>query len=334
MIDETRLPGVCPGSLGPLAPLLRRLSLFVASNVMNFQMLRVFCSIVERQSFSRGAAENNMTQSAATQCVQRFEEEFGTMLLDRRKRPFVLTAQGKMCHQAFRRILDIYDTLNGELRSSPNDITGNVYVAAIYSVGLHGLGNSMHEFMKCCPRATVRLEYLRPADVYEAVKNGMVDLGIVSYPVAQPGLSVVLLRSERMVVACHPDHPLAKHHSVSVHMLQGENLIGFDRGLPIRKDIDRCLRRQSVSVQVVMEFDNIETIKHAVEIGGGISIVPEPTVCKESRSGNLAIVRLSDCELRRPIGLIYLDRKIFTPVMSKFVELLEKVEVESLADVG
>jgi DNA-binding transcriptional LysR family regulator len=237
-----------------------------------------------------------------------------------------------LCHQAFRRILDIYDALNGELHSSPGDVTGNVYVAAIYSVGLHGLGNSMQEFMKSCPRATVRLEYLRPAEVYEAVKNGMVDLGVVSYPVAQPGLNVVLLRSERMVLACHPDHPLARHQAVSLHMLQGENLIGFDRGLPIRKDIDRCLRRHSVSVQVTMEFDNIETIKHAVEIGGGISLVPEPTVCKEARSGSLAVVRLLDCELRRPIGLIYLDRKMFTPAMSKFVELLEKVEVETLAD--
>jgi len=301
---------------------------------MNFHMLRVFCSIVERQSFSRGAAENNMTQSAATQCVQRFEEQFGTLLLDRRKRPFVLTPQGELCHQAFRRILDIYDSLTGQLQSSPNDITGSVYVAAIYSVGLHGLGNSMQEFMKCCPRATVRLEYLRPAEVYEAVKSGMADLGIVSYPLAQPGMNVVLLRSERMVVACHPDHPLAKHQAVPLHALQGENLIGFDRGLPIRKDIDRCLRRHSVTARVTMEFDNIETIKHAVEIGGGISLVPEPTVCKEARSGSLAIVRLLDCELRRPIGLICLDRKMFTPAMSKFVELLEKVEVASLADAG
>lgn len=301
---------------------------------MSLQALRVFCSIIERQSFSLGAAANNMTQSAATQCMRRLERHFGVLLLDRCKRPFVLTSEGLQCHKTFRRILEEYDALEALLRSSPNDIVGRVYVAAIYSVGLHGLGTSMQDFMKTCPKATVRLEYLRPREVYEAVHSGTADLGIVSYPVVDSGLSVVMLRSERMVLTCHPEHPLASHDTVPLRSLHGENFIGFDRELPIRKDIDRCLRQHGVSVRCVMDFDNIETIKHAVGIGEGISILPEPTVCKEAQTGKLAVVRLLDCELQRPIGLIYPERRVFTPAMNKFVELLEKVEVESLVEAG
>jgi DNA-binding transcriptional LysR family regulator len=98
--------------------------------------------------------------------------------------------------------------------------------------------------------------------------------------------------------------------------------VAFDRDLIIRKEIDRYLRKRKVSINVVMEFDNIETIKQAVEIGSGISILPEPTVQKEAKSGTLASVPLVARQLRRPIGIIHRQRKIFTPTATKFVELL------------
>jgi len=72
---------------------------------MNIDMLRVFCSVVEQQSFSLGAAQHRISQSAATQAIQRLEEHFGTQLLDRRKRPPMLTPAGEICHQEFRKII-------------------------------------------------------------------------------------------------------------------------------------------------------------------------------------------------------------------------------------
>ena len=69
--------------------------------------------------------------------------------------------------------------------------------------------------------------------------------------------------------------------------LQGEDFVGFDRDLSIRKEIDRYLRQRSVNIRVVMEFDNIETIKQAVEIGAGISILPEPPVREACRTAAL-----------------------------------------------
>ncbi len=301
---------------------------------MNVHMLRVFCSVVQQQSFSRGAALNGISQSAATQCVRRIEEDFGTPLLERRKRPFVLTPEGQRCYDDFNKILEIYYGLKDWIRGVSGEITGTVRVAAIYSVGLHGMGNSMQEFMRAYPKATVRLEYLRPPEVYDAVLNGRADIGLVSYPDPLPELAAVLLRSERMILACHPGHPLADNDVVRVQDLEGEPLISFERGLKLRTDVDRYLRRHGVSMRVAMEFDNIETIKQAVEIGAGLSILPEPTVCKEVRAGTLRAIDLFGSELRRPIGLIHRERRVLTPTISRFVELLERVDVESLAEAG
>ena len=293
---------------------------------MNIETLRIFCDVVHYQSFSRGAAANDVSQSAATQSVHRLERHFGVQLVDRGKRPFVLTPEGQACYEGFRDVLESYDTAEARVRSLRMEITGMVRVAAIYSVGLHDMSRCMQDFMRRYPKAKVRLEFLHPNRVHEAVLNAEVDLGIVSYPIASPDLGVIPLRSERMVLVCPKEHALASESAVTAEQLQDEDFVGFDRDLSIRKEIDRYLRQRSVSARMVMEFDNIETIKQAVEIGAGISLLPEPTVRKESATGTLVAVRLITPELRRPLGIIHRQRKVFTPTVSKFVELLEELQ--------
>ena len=293
---------------------------------MNIETLRIYCDVIQHQSFSRGASINKVSQSAATQSVHRLEEYFGTQLIDRSKRPFVLTPEGQACFEGFREVLELYDSVEARVRSLRMEIGGLVRVAAIYSVGLHDMSRCMQDFMRRYPKAKVRLEYLRPNKVHDAVLNGEVDLGIMSYPASSPDLNVIPLRSERMVLVCHPEHHLAKEKAVTAEHLQGEDFVAFDRDLSIRKEIDRHLRQRSVAIRIVMEFDNIETIKQAVEIGAGISILPEPTIADKVRVGALAAVRLIAPELRRPIGIIHRQRKVFTPTAAKFVELLQQVQ--------
>ena len=296
---------------------------------MNLETLKVFCDVVRCQSFSRGAAMNQISQSAASQAVHQLERHFGVQLIDRTKRPFVLTPEGETCYEGFRDVRERYEAVEANVRSLRDEIAGTVRVAAIYSIGLHEMSRCMRDFMGLYPKAKVRLEYLRPNRVYEAVQDEGVDLGILSYPVASRGLAMIPLRTEDMVLVCHPDHHLARAKKVALSKLRGENFVGFDRDLTIRKEFDRFLREKQIAVRVVMEFDNIETIKQAVEIGAGISILPEPTIRKEIQSGSLVAVPLATRELRRPIGIIHRQRKIFTPTILKFVELLRSVQDNS-----
>jgi DNA-binding transcriptional LysR family regulator len=135
-----------------------------------------------------------------------------------------------------------------------------------------------------------------------------------------------------MTLVCHPDHHLARMKKVTISQLQLENFVSFDRDLAIRKELDRFLRESHVSVRMVMEFDNIETIKQAVEIGAGVSILPEPTVRKEIETGTLVAVPLAIRQLRRPIGIIHRQRKIFTPSIIRFIELLQEFKEANSSD--
>jgi DNA-binding transcriptional LysR family regulator len=293
---------------------------------MNIETLRIFCDVVQHQSFSKGAKLNEISQSAATQSIHRVEELFGVPLVDRARRPFVLTPEGQICYDGFREIIDKYESIAMRVKALRKEISGLVRVAAIYSIGLHDMSRCMKDFMRCYPKAKVRLEYLRPNKVYDAVLNDLVDLGIVSYPAASRDIESIPLRSERMVVVCPPGHPLTQHQAVTTEQLRGFDMVCFDPDLIIRREIDQHLRQRAVEVNVAMEFDNVETIKQAVQIGAGITILPEPTIETEVNAGSLAAVRLIAPELFRPVGIIHRRRREFSATTVKFIEMLKQAQ--------
>jgi len=290
---------------------------------MQLRALRIFCDVVRRRSFSRAADDNGMSQSSASQVVHQLEEQLGVQLLDRSKRPFVLTAEGQRYYDGCRQIVRQYAKLVDEVRTLHDETAGRLNVASIYSVGLAHMSAFMRKFSTAYPDAQVRLEYLHPNRVVEAVENGEADLGLVSYAEESRQLRVIPWRREPMVLVCHPSHRLAKHKSIALGELAGESFVAFEAELRIRAEIDRLLFVNKIDVHVALEFDNIETIKRAIEINEGLSLLPESTVAWEVASGLLAQVSLADVTLERPLGIIHRSDRNLGAIGDQFVELLQ-----------
>ena len=295
---------------------------------MYLKPLKVFCDVVDRRSFSRAADENSMSQSGASQVLKELERELGVTLIDRSKRPFVLTPEGETYYEGCRKIVQQYLLLEDEVRTLHDEVAGRVVVASIYSVGLHHMNRYLQEFLAQHPKANVRLEYLHPHRVYDAVENDDADLGLVSYPRSSRTLEAIVWRQEPMVLVCAPDHPLAMKDEIDLNILAGERMICFESGLIIRREIDRAFQLRGIEVNVAMEFDNIETIKRAIEIGAGISLLPEPTVLREVEAGTLVRVPLTTRELLRPLGIIHRRSKHLTATARRFLDsLLDHMDV-------
>ena len=289
---------------------------------MQLESLKLYCDVVRLHSFSRAADANYVSQSAASQAIQQIEDHLTVKLIDRTKRPFVVTPEGQTFYTACRQLLDGWEKAKADLGAVKAKVDGTVRVAAIYSTGLHDLSRHQQRFMSLYPEARVELELLHPHKVVEAVVADEADVGIMSYPPANRALTVVPLRQEPMAFVCHPSHPLARRRIVPPAQLNGEPFVAFDRELEIRRAIDRALRQHNVKVDIRMEFDNIETIKRAVEIDAGVALLPEPTVGREVSAGTLASVRLTGEELVRPLGIIHARGKPLAPTVERFVELL------------
>jgi DNA-binding transcriptional LysR family regulator len=291
---------------------------------MQLESLRLYCDVVRLRSFSRAADESSVSQSAASQAIQQLEQHLGVTLIDRTKRPFVVSPEGDAFYAACRALLDGWERAKTEIGAVKARVDGTVRVAAIYSVGLHDLSRHQQRFMSLYPEARVELELLHPHKVVEAVVSDEADVGIMSYPPTTRGFTVVPLRREPMAVVCHPSHPLARRRVVLPAHLNGEPFVAFDRELTIRKAIDRALRQHNVRVDIRMEFDNIETIKQAILIRAGVSILPRHTVQMETGVRTLAAVTLGIPDLVRPVGIVHRRQKPLTPTANRFVQFLLK----------
>lgn len=290
---------------------------------MHLRFLKIFCDVVDQRSFSRAAKANGVSQSNASQVVHHLEEHFGVRLIDRSKRPFVLTPEGKRFHEGARVIVQRYEDLEREVRSLHEAVAARLTVASIYSVGLAHMSVCLREFLAAHPKADVRLEYLHPHRVYETVDSGQADLGLVSYPEESPSLAAISWRDEPMVLVCYPQHPLSHRRTVTLEVLRGEPMVAFQSGLKIREEIDRALALVKVKPRVALEFDNIETMKRAIEIGAGISLLPEPTVAREVESGTLVQISLEGEPLYRPLGIIHRRDRKLSDTARQFIEMLK-----------
>jgi DNA-binding transcriptional LysR family regulator len=289
---------------------------------INFRSLRIFCDIVERRSFSRAAGDNRISQSSASQVVHHLEESLGVQLLDRSKRPFVLTPEGERYYEGCRQLVRQHNELGEEVRTLRDETARRLTVASIYSVGLAHMSAFMRRFSAEYPSAQVHLDYRHPHQVYAAVDAGEVDLGLVSYPEESRTLKASAWRSESLVLVCHPQHALAGRESVSLAELTGEPFVAFESDLRIRAEIDRLLYVRKVQVNITHEFDNIEMIKRDIEGGAGLSILPEPTVEREVASGMLSAVAIEGEPIDRPLGILQHRKRTLSVIGKQFLDLL------------
>ena len=271
---------------------------------MHLKNLRVFCDVVNRRSFSQGAADNQMTQSGASQAVQQVEDFLQVQLIDRSKRPLVPTQEGELFHAGCVQILRQFEALTEEVRSVGKGVSGRASVAAIYSVGLSYLPQLQRQLKSRYPEAEVRYQFGQPEEVYRLVEQSLADFGLVSYPTTSKFITVTDWLQERMLLVASPEHQLASLPEVQPEDLHDENLVAFAANLRIRHEIDRYLRHLGVTMLVAAEFDNIDSVKHAVGINSGIAFVPEPTVQEELAKGSIRQLNCPWLKLTRPLGVI------------------------------
>lgn len=303
---------------------------------MQLKSIRLFCDVARTGSFSKAAEENGLSQSAASQVVQQLEDELKVKLVDRSKRPWVLTAEGDCYYRGSRKIVRQYDDLQSQVQSFHQEVAGHVRVASIYSVGLSHMNQYVMDFLQLHPKTKVQMQYEHPDQVYDLVERDVVDVGLVSFPKSSRQISGDSWREEAFVLACSPEHELAKRKSISPGDLDDLDIIGFEQGLRIRQKLDRELGVVGVSVNVTMEFDNTEIIKRAIEGGLGVGLLPQPTIDREVQLGLLAAVPILNPDgqpaFKRPLGIIHRRSRNLPIPAQRFIRGLQGLALNSDPD--
>jgi LysR family transcriptional regulator, transcriptional activator of the cysJI operon len=290
---------------------------------MQIESLKVFTDLAETESFTKAAQINSVTQSAVSQQISSLERHFKSILIERSKKKFRLTREGQVLYEYSKQIIQTYDALQNRIQEIKDIVSGTIRVSTIYSIGLHDLPPYLKQFLKQFPTVNVHVEYRRANQVYDDVLGNVVDIGLVAYPQKELRLEVIPLREDPMVLICHPQHPFAKAKQIKLKQIAGQKFVGFEPDIPTRRAIDKVFKDHGVSLMPVMEFDNIETVKRAVEIDAGISIVPHNTILQEVSKQTLVEVKIEDAEFYRPLAVIYKKSKVLSPAMKQFITILK-----------
>ncbi len=291
---------------------------------MQIESLKVFCDLTETQSFTKAAQINGVTQSAVSQTISALERQFKSLLIERSKKNFRLTAEGEVLYDYSKQILQTYEALHSKLQEIKDIISGNIRVATIYSIGLHVLPPYIKKYLKNFPTVNVHVEYRRHDQVYEDVLGNVVDVGLIAYPIRDAKLEIIQMRKDPLVLICNPQHPLAKAKVIKYKMLNGAKLVSFEKDIPTRKAMDKAFKDNGVTVEHIMEFDNVETVKRAVEIDSGVAIVPQETIRQEVINQTLVAVKLEDPEAYRTLAIIHKKNKVLSPAIKQFISLLKE----------
>jgi len=292
---------------------------------MNIETLKVFRDLSDTGSFSKTADLNYISQSAVSQQIKKLEFILKCKLYNRQSGKILLTPSGEKLYGAARKIAAIHESALKTIRSMGEERQDDeVKISTIYSAGVYIIQNYIKQFIARNPRARISVEYRQFSQIYADITSGRADFGFMACPYRKaPGLAMMPVAEDEMVLIVGAASPLAGRKSVSVKELAGLDFIHFDRIFPSRHYIDAFLRRHGVKAKVKMELDNLETIKTAVASGDGVSLVPLSSVRKDENGSTLRVLKISDAEFLRPIYLIYSRGRKLSPSARNFMGIFD-----------
>ena len=125
---------------------------------MQVESLKTFCDLVETQSFTRAADVNDVSQSAVSQTVAAMEKQFRSLLIERSRKNFRLTAEGQVVYDHCKRILQHFESIQSRIQELKHVVSGSIRIATVYSIGLHKIPPYLKVFLKSFPSVNVQVE--------------------------------------------------------------------------------------------------------------------------------------------------------------------------------
>ncbi|GJL82388.1 MAG: LysR family transcriptional regulator [marine bacterium B5-7] len=287
--------------------------------------LQVFSTVARLLSFTKAAESLHMTQPAVTFQIRQLEDYFNTRLFDRTHNRISLTHAGELVKTYAEQIISLYSEMDNEVRKLTGDVLGPLVLGASTTIGDYMVPALLGQYQVKFPEVSVRLNIANTLGIIHMVENNEIDIGIVEGPVSNRNLVTRVCWNDELVAVAAPDHPLAVNDVVDITEIFKHPFISREEGSGTREVIEDYMAEHHVDpgdVHSVMEFGGPESIKSAVSVGLGVSILSVATLEKELALGTLKAMSLST-PLMRPFTIVYQRQKFRLRAMEEFLEFIE-----------
>src|SRR5215831_21171163 len=244
---------------------------------MDFDQLETFIEVARLSSFSRAAEKRFRTQPAISSQIRSLEEDVGARLLDRSGGKVSLTASGKLFLKFAEETLDARKAAMTAIAETERVPKGEIVVGANEGTCLHILPEVFALFKKQYPDVAVNIKRADYAKILESVIDNSVDFGVVSLPVNDNRLAVVLIHRDELVLIAPPQHPLAQLKTVVLAEVSSFPLVMPKAG-HTRDAIEELLHQRSLKPRYAMELDSSELLKRFVAADVGVGFIPRSHV--------------------------------------------------------
>ncbi|MBN2289205.1 MAG: LysR family transcriptional regulator [Candidatus Glassbacteria bacterium] len=299
---------------------------------MLLEHLRFFYAVAENGSFTRAARDLLLTQPAVSSQIRNLEERLGQRLFERQGKNIQLTEAGKILYSQSRKIFQQLREVEVVLNDLKSLETGRLNLGTVDVISIYVLPMIFREFHQRYPRVEISIEVDNSFNLCSGVAGGELDLGFVTLPVEDKSLVSVPIYNDVMRVIANSRHPLAGRKLVTLEDLSKTNLIIYKRGSVTRRILEQIFESHGFELSPDMEIDRPEAMKKLVEVGLGVSIIPEMTIKREVEEGSLVVLEMGNIRFERQLGLVYRKGQFFSPSTAAFIEVLQgKLKFEKQA---
>ncbi len=290
---------------------------------MDFDQLQTFIEVARHASFSRAAEKRFRTQPAISSQIRALEDEVSAKLFDRSGGKVSLTAAGKAFQKYAQDAVDARKAMLTSLAEMEHVPRGAIVVGANEGTCLHILPEVFADFKKQYPGVSVGIKRADYARILESVIDNSVDFGVVSLPVKDSRLTVVLVHQDELIIIAPPQHPLGKMKSANL-----ADVAKFPLVLPktghTRDALDELFRERHLKPHYSMELDSSELLKRFVAAGVGVGFIARSNVQEDVRAGALAAIPLADAQVRRDLALVFRKDKALSRAALALIEIARK----------
>ncbi|HZU42601.1 MAG TPA: LysR family transcriptional regulator [Terriglobales bacterium] len=290
---------------------------------MDFDQLETFLAVARLSSFSRAAEKRFRTQPAISSQIRALEEEVGARLLDRTGGKVSITAAGKVFQKYAEEALEERKKVIAAMAEMERIPRGELVVGANEGTCLHILPEVFAEFKKQYPNVGVNIRRADYARILESVIDNSVDFGVVSLPVSDNRLTVVLIHRDELVVIVPPKHALAKLKEVAIAEAAKFPLV-VPKGGHTRDALEALFDERRLKPNYSMELESSELLKRFVAADVGVGFVARSNVVEDVKAGFLVALPIADAQIRRDLALVFRKDKALSRAALAFIDIAVK----------
>ena len=263
--------------------------------------------VYECRSFSEAAKRLSITQPAVSHHIKVLEEELHVRIFDRRKGEVVVTREGEAVVSCAKKLYGLYNNLLQDLSDSRHLMT-HLTVGITHTAESNPVAEALAHYCATHGHVTITMVTDTIENLYRKLKNYEIDLAIVEGRIPSTSVHYMLLDTDCLMLAVSVNHPFASRSMVTLKELKKERMIIRLPNSGTRNLFAAHLESNNMSIRdfnVILELDNIATIKDLIRRDFGVSVLPKSVCLDELKKKKLVLLPVENLSMMREINLAY-----------------------------